>query len=56
MQKTDKIIVVYAVIYTLLDQRQEYKEGVNWKVARVPQILQITNLHNHKVMIPAGVS
>ena len=45
---TGKTIILYAVINTLLDQRQEDKEAVNWKVASVRQMWQITNWHNHK--------
>ena len=45
---TGKIIILYVVINTLLDQRQEDKEAVNWKVASVRHIWQITDWHNHK--------
>jgi hypothetical protein len=41
-------------MYTILDKRQEDKAGVNWEAADVPQIWQITRLHNHKFMITVG--
>jgi hypothetical protein len=47
---------LYVVIFIFLDQRQDDKGAINWKAASVPQIWQITNLHNHKFMLPAAVS